>query len=129
LDLALPAPSQTGGVSHITVLIAAERMPMVESITNQIADISALCQRFGVARLDVFGSAVHEGFDPATSDVDLVVDFLPEARTAAFDNYFGLLESLQTLLNRRIDLITEASIRNPYLRQTIDESRQRLYGA
>lgn len=98
-------------------------------ISGHISDISALCRRFGVAKLDLFGSATGADFNPETSDFDLLVDFLPEARDRAFDNYFGLHESLERLLDRKVDLVTAASVRNPYLRREIEASRLQLYGA
>lgn len=98
-------------------------------IQSRLTEITALCRRYGVARLDLFGSASGGQFSTETSDVDLVVEFLPEARRRAFDNYFGLQEGLEQLLGRPVDLVTDASIRNPYLRRAIDESRQPLYGA
>ena len=98
-------------------------------IATHLTEITALCRRFGVARLDLFGSVTRDDFDPANSDVDLVVDFLPEAKKQAFDNYFGLRESLERLLDRPIDLLTDTSVRNPYLRRAIDASRLQIYGA
>lgn len=101
---------------------------MHPTIAARVSEVAALCQRFGVARLDLFGSASRSDFDPAPSDVDLIVDFLPEARDRAFDNYFGLHEELERLLGRPVDLVTENSVRNPYLRRAIEASRQKLYG-
>jgi uncharacterized protein len=98
-------------------------------ISQHLSEISALCRQFGVARLDLFGSCAGDAFEPERSDVDLVVEFLPEARQQAFDNYFGLKENLQALLGREVDIVTESSIRNPYLRQSIDASRRKLYGS
>ena len=98
-------------------------------IATHLTEITALCRRFGVARLDLFGSATRVDFELVNSDVDLVVDFLPEAKKQAFDNYFGLRESLERLLDRPIDLLTDTSIRNPYLRRAIETSRLPIYGA
>lgn len=102
---------------------------MERALSHHLVEIAALCRQYGVARLDVFGSASAGGFNAAVSDVDLLVDFLPEARGRAFDNYFGLREALEQLLGRNVDLVTEPSVRNPYLRQAIEGSRQNLYGA
>lgn len=102
---------------------------MHPAIASNLSEISALCRRFGVARLDLFGSATGTRFDPETSDFDLLVDFLPEAKIKAFDNYFGLREDLEQLLGRKVDLITASSVRNPYLQREIAQSRLTLYGA
>ena len=69
---------------------------------DKVAD---LCRRAGARRLEIFGSAVRPDFDPATSDLDFLVEFdeLPPARYA--DAFFALKESLEVLFGRPIDLI------------------------
>jgi predicted nucleotidyltransferase len=99
------------------------------ALIHHLDEIAVLCRRFGVARMDAFGSAVTGEFDPGRSDVDLVIDFLPEARAHAFDNYFGLHEALERLFGRPVDLMTASAIRNPYLRRAIESTRTRLYGS
>ncbi len=85
------------------------------------------CRRAGARRLEVFGSAVRGDFDPVTSDLDFLVEFddLPPASYA--DAYFGLKESLEALFGRQIDLITEASLENPYFRERVQAERQMIY--
>lgn len=77
----------------------------------------------------MFGSAATECFDPARSDVDFLVVFeqMPPAEYA--EAYFGLLEGLEELFSLRVDLVTEASLENPYLRQAIEASHTELYAA
>lgn len=101
-------------------------MTIIESHRDEI---ERLCRQFGVARLAVFGSATSSRFDVSTSDIDLLVAFAPTTRNDAFDRYFGLKEALEQLFGRRVDLITEPSIRNPYLRREIDATCQPIYGA
>ena len=102
---------------------------MHPTVAAHLSEIAALCRRFGVARLDLFGSAARGDFDPATSDLDFLVAFQTEAKPRAFDNYFGLKEGLAEVLGRSIDLLTADSLRNPYLAREIEASRQLLYGA
>ena len=90
-------------------------------------DIATLCRRFHVARLDVFGSATTSAFDPATSDLDFVVEFAASGRDRAFDNYFGLKEALSDLFGRRVDLVTRSSIRNPIFKAEIERTAEPLY--
>lgn len=92
-------------------------------------EVEQACRRFGVARLDVFGSAATGNFDSGTSDLDFVVSFTEPARAKAFDNYFGLLEALEVIFSRPIDLITAASVKNPYLLREIEIQRQFVYAA
>jgi uncharacterized protein len=92
-------------------------------------EILVLCERFGVRRLEIFGSAAGERFDPSRSDLDFLVDFEPASPSEAADRYFGLLESLESLLGRPIDLVMVAAIKNPYFLQGIEASRTLLYAA
>jgi predicted nucleotidyltransferase len=99
---------------------------LIESRRSQVADI---CRRYGVARLELFGSAVGKEFDEETSDLDILVTFRQEAKRRAFDNFFGLRESLEALFARPVDLVTAESVRNPYLAREIEARRQILYAA
>jgi predicted nucleotidyltransferase len=97
--------------------------------TRQRSALAALCRRHHVRQLDLFGSAARGTFDPARSDLDFVVSFdaLPPADFA--DAFFGLQEALVALFGRPVDLLTAESIRNPYLRESIERTRQVLYAA
>lgn len=78
---------------------------MHSAIADRRADLAALCRRYGVARLEVFGSAARGvGFEPGRSDADFRVTFLPTSRDdlAAFAD---LREDLQALLGRPVDLV------------------------
>lgn len=89
--------------------------------------ITQLCQRFQVKRLDLFGSAARGDFRADSSDLDFVVSFIVQEPTEYTRCYFGLVRGLEELFQRPVDLITEASIRNPYFRQSVDENRQMIY--
>ncbi len=91
--------------------------------------LAELCRRYGVQRLFLFGSAARDDFDPARSDVDLLVEFgaLPPGGYA--DAYFGLREALEALLGREVDLVTVPALRNPYVRADIERTRTLLYAA
>ncbi len=90
--------------------------------------IAALCRRFGVRRLAVFGSAVTADFSPELSDVDFLVEFEPNL-PGRFDSYFGLKEELERLLDRRVDLVMPKALDNPYFAASVERSRQELYAA
>ena len=75
----------------------------------------------------VFGSVLTERFNKG-SDIDLVVDFKKEDISDYFDNYYNLKDSLQDVLGRKIDLLEEQAIKNPYLRKSIDSSKMLIYG-
>jgi len=91
-------------------------------------EIAALCRKFRVRRLEAFGSAVREDFNPAKSDLDFVVEFAPPHDAGYADRYLALAEALEKTLARRVDLLTERSLRNPILRRAIAADRRTLYG-
>ncbi len=102
---------------------------MIDLIEQNRAAIAELCRKFKVQRLAVFGSAVSDQFDPARSDVDFLYTLQPVPPGEYSNNFFGLADALESLLGRRVDLVSEKSVRNPYFRESIEESRQPLYEA
>jgi predicted nucleotidyltransferase len=91
--------------------------------------IEALCRKHGVKALWVFGSAVRDDCHPASSDLDLLVEFLPRPRSGFDDAFFRLIDDLQRLTGRAVDLIEYGAIRNPFFRASIDEEKVLLYAA
>jgi predicted nucleotidyltransferase len=102
---------------------------MVQAIANRRNEISELCRRYRVRRLELFGSAAGEAFDAHRSDLDFLVEFEPLADGEHADAYFGLRESLESLLSRPVDLVMTRAIRNPYFLEAIAPSRTLLYAA
>lgn len=98
-------------------------------IETHIAELRQLCRQHHVRRLEVFGSAARGDFDPRRSDVDFLVEFEADATTGALDTYFGLKEALETLLGRPVDLVMPDAIENPYLKRSIEDSRETVYAA
>ena len=105
-----------------------QQRAIIPLVANRKQQIRTLCQRHHVKRLEVFGSAASDNFNPESSDIDFLVDYqlLPPAQHA--DAYFGLLEDLQSLFGRSIDLVEDKAIENPYFRASVDETRQPIYG-
>ena len=93
------------------------------------AELERLCRRFLVRRLELFGSAATGRYVSGTSDLDFLVEFEPAARGAYADTYFGLLESLQQLFGRPVDLVVAAAIQNPYFRESVDQTKALVYAA
>lgn len=102
---------------------------MQPTIEAHLEKVTELCRQYHVRRLEVFGSGVRQDFDPSRSDVDLLVEFEPGSSLKALDQYFGLKESLESLLGRSVDLVVAGAVRNPYLRASIDRDRETLYAA
>ena len=102
---------------------------MVREIEDHRVAIEALCRRFQVRRLELFGSAVGETFDQKSSDLDFLVEFDDRPTTGYADAYFGLAEALKDLFHRDVDLVVLSAVKNPYFRESIERSRTLLYAA
>ena len=102
---------------------------MHPAIEQKRQDISRICRLHHVRRLEVFGSAARgSDFDPASSDADFLVEFVPDARKG-LDTYFSLKTALERLLQRGVDLVESGAVRNPYLLADINRARQVIYAA
>ena len=102
---------------------------MIGIIEQHRGALFDLCRRYGVRRLDLFGSAAKGTFDADASDLDFLVDFDNLTVHDAADRYFGLLNDLEDLFGRKVDLVSARAIRNPYFRQAVDRTRVTLYAA
>ena len=101
-----------------------------EPIASRRDELRRLCARHRVKRLELFGSATGNQFNPDRSDFDFLVVFVqPMSPAEHVDCYFDLKEGLETLFGRPVDLLEPGPIRNPYLIRSIDESRVSLYAA
>lgn len=89
--------------------------------------IGSFCRRWMVAEMALFGSVLTDDFSPA-SDVDVLVDFAPEAAWSLFDISRMRLE-LSSLLGREADLVQAKRLRNPFRRRAILSSREVIYAA
>jgi predicted nucleotidyltransferase len=102
---------------------------MIEQIRRARSELAAICLRHNVRSLDLFGSAVGTSFDPATSDLDFLVEFGPFPKGGYSEHYFGLIEDLTALFGRPVDLLVARAVRNPYLLESINQTRESLYAA
>ena len=102
---------------------------MVEILQDKREAIAELCVRHGVARLDVFGSALRDDYRPGESDVDLLVEFAPMDGYAKAVAYFDLLDDLRALLRMDVDLVMVGAVKNHYIARDIERTRQLLYAA
>ena len=101
---------------------------MITEALLDSAEIASACQRYGVARLRVFGSALTDRFDDTRSDVDLLVDYLPDS-PRTFQTYFALRDELTRLLGRPVDLVDARAVRNPYFARSALRGAREIYAA
>jgi len=91
--------------------------------------IDALCERYNVARMYVFGSALRDDFRPGESDIDLLVEFAPMEPYEKAKSYFALLDELRALLGTDVDLVSAGAVKNRYIAREIELTKQILYAA
>lgn len=101
---------------------------VIALIEQQLPALRASCKQHGVSFLELVGSAARDDFDPARSDIDVLVDF-PDGVTDLFGRYMGLREDLARILGRAVDVITVRGVRNPLLLASLKQDAVRLYAA
>jgi hypothetical protein len=102
---------------------------MHPAIAQHRPSIAAICQRFGIQRLEVFGSAARvDDFNPESSDADFLVEFALGV-TPDLHTFYGAKAALEQLLGRGVDLVEPGAVRNPYVLQSINRNREAIYAA
>jgi predicted nucleotidyltransferase len=101
---------------------------MASVLAPHLAEIPELCRRYGVARLELFGSAGTDAFDPERSDIDFLIEF-DDDPTDLFRRYFGFKEALEALFGRPVDLVMVGAMRNPYFIESVNKTRRLIYEA
>ncbi len=98
-------------------------------VSNNVPNISQLCQEYKVKKLIIFGSVLDGRFDIMKSDIDILVDFQAMSPEEHAQKYFSLMDSLGRLLGIKVDLIELSAIKNPYLLRSIEQKKAVLYEA
>jgi len=98
-------------------------------VQERLGELPAICVAHHVRRLTLFGSAATDEYDATTSDIDLVVEFHAMPIVGYAENYFALVDALEGLFGRRVDLVERQAVRNPYIRRAIEETQVPLYEA
>ncbi len=102
-------------------------MGALTGITVPPDRLEALCRRWRVRELALFGSAVRDDFGPQ-SDVDVLVSFDEDAPWSLWD-LITMRDELTELFGRPVDLVEREGLRNPFRRQRILETRQVIYAS
>lgn len=102
---------------------------MRAEIMRKVVEVELLCRRYRVLRLELFGSAAAGTDRMGESDLDFLVEFDSIPAGEYVDHYFGLLESLEQLFGRPVDLVVAAAIKNPFFRESIENTKTLVYAA
>ncbi|MBL7112714.1 MAG: nucleotidyltransferase domain-containing protein [Bacteroidales bacterium] len=98
-------------------------------IENNNIALEEICKSFNVKRLYVFGSASTGTFDEMQSDIDLIVELDQMDPLEKGETLMKLLDRFEQLFDRRVDLLSSAQVKNPYLQKGIDSTKQLIYEA
>ncbi len=96
-------------------------------IKESYSDFVDLCRSHKVDKIYAFGSSITDHFDPKTSDIDVVVKIDIDDPVDRGEALLSLWDNLEILFNRKVDLLTEDSIRNPYLKSNINRTKKLIY--
>jgi predicted nucleotidyltransferase len=102
---------------------------MIDLVQQQSEAIAALCRKYQVRTLELFGSAAAGRFDHASSDVDFLVEFDDLGWERSFKRYMGLKLDLEDLLGRSVDLVEAKAVTNPYFLRKASEARELVFAA
>lgn len=102
---------------------------VIKDLINNRDDFINLCKNHHVKQIYAFGSSVSGDFNPGKSDIDLLVEIDESDPIERGEKILSLWDKLEVFFKRKVDLITNPNIRNPYLRQSIDESKVLIYDA
>ena len=102
--------------------------PVVSDLLSRNREaVQKLCVAQRVAGLELFGSAASGDFDPEKSDLDFLVQFEDPDRPGIADRFMGLAEGLERIFSRRVDLVTDRSLKNPFFAKSVNRSKKLVY--
>lgn len=102
---------------------------VINDLIGNRDDFVALCKNHHVKQIYAFGSSVSDKFDPKKSDIDLLVEIDEPDPIERGEKILSLWDNLETFFKRKVDLLANPNIRNPYLRQSVENSKVLIYDA
>ena len=102
-------------------------MILSDEILKQKEQFGNLCQNHKVKYLYAFGSSITEKFDAQKSDIDLIVEVDEIDPLKKGDYLLSLWDNFETFFHRKVDLLTESSVKNPYLKNSIESTKILIY--
>jgi len=102
-------------------------MNLPNEIENKLDKLFELCNKYKVIRLFIFGSLSKGNFNSETSDIDLIVELEKLPPIEKGENLMRFWSELEKLFTRKVDLLTEKNLKNPYLKNEIENSKLLLY--
>lgn len=101
-----------------------EQIPILKDNIQQLVEI---CRKHHVSKLFVFGSAITKKFNLESSDIDLMVKLLPMSPEEKGEHLLDLWDELEDLFQRKVDLLTDQPIKNPFLKKNVEKTKLLIY--
>lgn len=102
-------------------------MKINDSIQAKLSDFTALCKQYKVKNLYAFGSATTEDFDENSSDIDLLIEIDESDPLEKGEILLAIWDKLEEFFQRKVDLLTQSSLKNPILKKNIDATKILIY--
>lgn len=102
-------------------------MNLKESINYKMADFLSLCKTHNVKNLYAFGSSINDNFNEDSSDIDLLIEMDNEDPIERGENLLSIWDKFEQFFQRKVDLLTNSSIKNPILKNNIDSTKILIY--
>lgn len=102
-------------------------MGIKTEIGKRSNDFLFLCKNNNIKYLYAFGSSVTNQFDETTSDIDLLIELQSNDPLERGETLIKIWDQFEDFFNKKVDLLTESSIKNPYLKESIEKSKIMIY--
>ena len=102
-------------------------MNLITILKDHNSDFIKICASHRVEKIYTFGSSITNHFDPVKSDIDLIVELDLQDPIEYGETLLYLWNALESFFDRKVDLLTEESIQNPYLRKSIEATKKLIY--
>jgi hypothetical protein len=96
---------------------------MNKVVEEKLPNLIRICQRSGIRRLELYGSAARDEFQPAASDLDFIAAFDESAQRGGFQPYLNVLREREALFGHKVDLLEADALTNPFLWDAIEQDR------
>lgn len=102
-------------------------MKIKDSIHARLVDFTSLCKSYNVKNLYAFGSGVTNQFDEKSSDIDLLIEIEENDPLERGEKLLAIWDKFEEFFQRKVDLLTQSSLKNPVLRKNIDATKILIY--
>lgn len=105
----------------------SEMVVFKDILQNKLGDFLSLCKSHMVKNIYAFGSAITDDFNEKTGDTDLVIEINQKDPILRGESLLIIWEKLEEYFQRKVDLLTLNSIKNPILKQNIEATKVLIY--